>query len=143
VESFVVVVRDVFSHQAASFFKAERRLRPDAFTFDALMPPLNFAVRLRVVWRRFDVGHAAQSDELLEVFRDELRAVVGDNSRPGVRIFVLRPLDDYLHVSLRHSFSNVPVDDVPAASVENAAQVVKGGADVDVRHVDVPVFMRL
>src|SRR6266851_4015010 len=36
----------------------------------------------------------------------------------------------------------IPVHDVAAAAVQNAAQVVERPADVDVRHVDVPVLMR-
>src|SRR5260370_17859636 len=37
--------------------------------------------------------------------------------------------------------SRIPVHDVAAATVQNAAQVVERPADVDVRHVDVPVLM--
>ena len=36
----------------------------------------------------------------------------------------------------------IPVDDVSATAVQNAAQVIKRPADVDVRHVDVPPARR-
>jgi len=39
--------------------------------------------RASLVGRCANVRHAGQTDELLEVFRDELRAVVGDLARPG------------------------------------------------------------
>ena len=32
------------------------------------------------------MGHAVDADEFLEILGDELRAVVGDNARPGVGI---------------------------------------------------------
>src|SRR6516165_6265389 len=35
----------------------------------------------------------------------------------------------------------IPVDDVSATAIEHAAQVIECPADVDVRHVDVPVLM--
>jgi hypothetical protein len=38
-------------------------------------------------------------------------------------------------------FRRSPVDDVSAAAVQNAAQVIERPADVDVRHVNVPVLM--
>jgi hypothetical protein len=53
-----------------------------------------------------------------------------------------RPLEDDLHVGFGHRLADLPVDDVPAAAVQDAAQVVERAADVDVRDVDVPVLVR-
>ncbi len=39
-------------------------------------------------------------------------------------------------------FPQIPVDDVSATAIQNAAQVVERPTDVDVRYVDVPVLMR-
>ena len=48
------------------------------------MPAFDLAVGLGVIGRGFDVSHAGDADELLEVLGDELGAVVGDDARRGV-----------------------------------------------------------
>jgi len=88
------------------------------------------------------MSHAGQPDKLLEVFGDELRPVVGDDPGPCLGELLLRPLKDGFHVRFRHLLSNLPMDDIPAASVQEAAQVVEGAMDVDVGDVHMPVFMR-
>src|SRR5207302_7713058 len=50
-------------------------------------------------------------------------------------------LQDDLDVRLCHRLPQIPVDDVSAAAVQNAAQVIECPADVDVRNVNVPVLM--
>src|SRR5215469_12403168 len=47
-----------------------------------------------------------------------------------------------LDVGLGHPLPQIPVHDVATAALQNAAQVVERPADVDVRHVDMPVLMR-
>ena len=51
------------------------------------------------------------------------------------------PLQDDLDGCLGHRLPDVPVHDVPAETVQDAAQVVEGTADVDVGNIDVPVLM--
>ena len=106
------------------------------------MPTLDFAVRLRIVGRSSDVGHARDPNELLEVLGDELWAIVGDDPGPRLRVPFLGALQDDLDDRLGHRFPQIPVHDVAAAAVQNAAQVVERPADVDVRHVDMPALMR-
>ena len=105
------------------------------------MPSLNFPVRLRIVGRSPDVRHAGDSNELLEVLGDELRPVVGDDPGPCFRVQFLGPLQDDFDVRLRHRLPQIPVDDVSAAAVQNAAQVIERSADVDVRNVDMSVLV--
>jgi hypothetical protein len=50
------------------------------------MPPLDFAVRLRVERRSSDVCYTADVDELLEVARGELGPVVGDDAGRGLGV---------------------------------------------------------
>ena len=48
----------------------------------------------------------------------------------------------FLHFTLNHyTLTNLPVDNEPAAAVEQAAKVEERPGDVDVRDVDVPVFV--
>ena len=51
---------------------------------------------------------------------------------PRIRVQFLGPLQDDLDVRLGHRLPQIPVNDVSAATVQNAAQVVERPADVDV-----------
>ena len=87
--------------------------------------------------------HARQPDELLEVFGDELRPVVGDDPWPGFRELLLGPLQDDFHIRFGHLLPDLPMDDVPAAAIQETAQVVESTAQVDVGDIHMPVLMRL
>lgn len=69
VEADVVVVVHVSAHHTPSIIERPRRSGPDA-----------------LVGRGSDVGHARNPNEFLEVFGNELRAVVGDDL--GLRLRV-------------------------------------------------------
>ena len=88
------------------------------------------------------MGHTGDPDKFLEIFGNELRAVVGNDARTGSRVLFLGSLKDDFYVSFGHLLSDLPMDDGAAASIEEAAQVVEGAADVEVRNIDVPVFVR-
>ena len=108
--------------------KRQRRLRPNAFGLERLVPPFDLAVALRIVRRGPHMGHAADANELLEVLGDELRAVVGDDAGTRLGEGLLGPLEDDLDVSFRHRLADLPVRDEAAASVQDATQVVKRAA---------------
>jgi hypothetical protein len=93
------------------------------FSFERFVPAFNLSVRLRIVGRSSDVGHARDPNELLEVLGDELRLVVGDNPWPHLLVKLLGPLQDYLDVRLGHRLPQIPVDDVSAPAVQNAASI--------------------
>ena len=65
--------------------------------------------------------HATEADKLLEVLRNELRAVVRDDPRPSIRVSLSCPLDDCLDVRLGHRLPDFPVHDKPAAAIKQAA----------------------
>lgn len=48
-------------------------------SFVGFMPALDLAVALRVIGAGAHVRHAAQTNEALELARDELRAIVADD----------------------------------------------------------------
>src|SRR5947209_837025 len=87
------------------------------------------------------MGHTTDPDELLEVLGDELRPVVRDDPGPRAGDLLPRALDDRLDLGLGHALTDLPVDDEPAAAVEEAAEVEEGPGDIDVRDVDVPVLV--
>lgn len=60
-----------------------------------------------------------------EGFGDEVRAVVRGASGPGVRIPFTRPLNDRLDIGSGHFFTDLPVDDDPATTIEQTSVVVK------------------
>src|SRR5438874_447135 len=87
------------------------------------------------------MSHSADPDELLEALGDELRPVVGDDPGPRVGIPLACPLDDRLDLGFGHALTDLPVDDEPAAAIEQAAEGEERAGDVDVGDVDVPVLM--
>src|SRR5260221_12759996 len=87
------------------------------------------------------MSHSTDPDELLEVLGDELGTVVRDDPGPRVGIPLACPFDDRLDLGFGHALTDLPVDDEPAAAVEQAAEVEEGAGDVDVGDVDVPVLM--
>ena len=137
----VVMVHEL-GDQPPSFLQAQRRLDPNALSFQGLEPPLHLAVALRIIWRRADVSHTAYADELLEVPGDELGAVVRDDPGPLAGKLFASPLEDRLHLGFRHGLADLPVDDEPAVAVEDAAQEEKCTANVNMRYIDMPVLMR-
>lgn len=88
------------------------------------------------------MGQTGDSDELFEIASDELRAVVGDDSRFGAGIFFQAALEDDLDVGLGHGLAQFPVNDCARAAVEQRAQIEESPGDVDLGDVDVPVFVR-
>ena len=82
--------------------------------------------------------HAGEPNELLEILGDELRSVIGNDPRSGFGILLLGPLHNNLCILL----PELPVDDKTAAAVKQTAQIIKGAADIEMRHIDMPMFMR-
>ena len=78
------------------------------------------------------MGHPTEADELFEIFGDELGAVVTDDSRCLIREFLFGALEDRLNILFGHRFSNLPVHNEPAVTVQDAAHVVKSAAQVQV-----------
>lgn len=87
VQSDAVVVCDEFGDDAACVFERGRVVTADCVGFDCLVPPLDFAIRLRIIRRRAQLGHARDAKKLLEVFRNEVRAIVRDDPRACVGNF--------------------------------------------------------
>ena len=87
--------------------------------------------------------HAADTNELLEIAGDELRAVVGDDPRRDAGELLAGALDDLFNVRLGHRLPQLPVDDEATTAIQEAAEVVEGAGDVDVGDIDMPVLMRL
>lgn len=89
------------------------------------------------------MSHAADPNELLEVSREELWAVIRDDSRTGLGVVLASPLKDRFDLRLGHARADFPVGDEAAATVEQAAKGEERAANVDVRNIDVPVLVRL
>lgn len=87
--------------------------------------------------------HARDPDEFLEVARDELRSVVGNDPRLCIRVLLPGALKNDFDIGLRHGFAQIPMNDEPAEAIQHAAQVVERAADVDIGNVDVPMLLRL
>src|SRR5712671_1330159 len=137
----VVMVHEL-GDQPPSVLQAQRRLDPNALSFQGLEPPLHLAVALGIIWRRSDVSHTAYADKLLEVPGDKLGAVVRDDPGPLAGKPLARPPEDRLHLGFGHGLADLPVDEEPAVAVEDAAQEEECPADINIRDIDMPVLMR-
>jgi hypothetical protein len=80
----------------------QRGERPDALGFQRLVPALDLAIGLRIKRRGAHVRHPRDSNELLEVARDELGPVVGNHPRFGLRILLLGSFQNPFDVSFLH-----------------------------------------
>ncbi len=138
-----VVMRDVLCHKSPGIVKGKRRFGSDAFSFERFVKAFQLAVRLRIIRRRSYVRHARQPDEFFEVLGNELRTVVRDNPWTSLRKLLFGPLDDDFNVRFQHPLPDLPVDDEAAATVHDAAEVIKLAADVQIRDIYMPVFVRL
>jgi len=132
----------VTGDDAAGVVERPERRDADALAFDRAVIPFDLAVALGIVRRRFHVRHAGDTDELFEIARHKLWAVVGDDPRVGSGIFFACSLQDHFDVDLLHLLADFPVHDRAAATIQHAAHKVKRAADIEVADVHVPVLMR-
>src|SRR5205823_11595326 len=86
------VTLDVALHQTPGIVQRQRRSRPDALSLERFVPAFDLSDRLRIVGRGPDVCRARDPNELLEVFGDKLRSIVGDDPGPRLRVKVLGAL---------------------------------------------------
>ena len=100
VQPLFVVLLDEPPDKLSRFAKRQGRVRSNAIALERLMPAFDLAVALRVVRRRLHVGHPRDANELLKIFGDELRPVVGDDSRRRVGKRFLGALERDLDVRL-------------------------------------------
>src|SRR5260370_38900810 len=96
-------------YQAPCIFQRQRRSRPNALAFQRLVPALNLAVRLWIIRGGSDVRHARDANELLEITGNELRAIVGDDSRLRFRGLLLGSLQDHFDISLSLGLTPIPL----------------------------------
>jgi len=143
VQPFFVVVADVVRNLGSRLFERKGHLGPNALVLDGFVITLQLAVALRIRGRRPYMRHASHPDELFEILGNELRAVVGNDPWCGVGKFLPGPLQNDLHVFLAHRLAQLPVDDIAAASVKDAAQVIESAAEIDVSNIDMPMLMGL
>jgi len=55
------------------------------------------------------VRHARDANELLEVASDELRAIVGDDSRLGFQVLLLGSLQYHFDIGFSHRLTQIPM----------------------------------
>ena len=71
--------------------------------------------------------HARDADELLEIASDELRAVVGDDSRLRFRVLLLGSLQNHFDVGFSHGLPEIPMHEETAEPIQNAARQTLAG----------------
>src|SRR5439155_26818915 len=103
--------------EAARIVPRQRGQSPDALPFERFMPAFDLSVRLRVTRRGTHERHPRDTNELLEVPRDELRSVVGDDPRLSPGVLLLGAFQNPLDVGFLHRLPQIPVHEISTASI--------------------------
>ena len=93
----VVALNECLNRSVRIVF-AQQNTWSNAILFYRLVKAFNLAVALWVIGTRSNVAHARNANELFEVSRHELLAVVGDDSRSCVGILFSRFLKNDFHI---------------------------------------------
>ena len=141
VQTLIVVMPYKISHKAIRIIQRQGSMDANAGALDRFVIAFEFAVTLRIIRRGLYMRHTTDANKLFEVLRDKLRAVVRDNPRSSIGEFLTGTLENHFDLRFRHGRANIPMDDISAKTVQNGTHVVKCAADVDVRNVNMPVFM--
>ena len=140
---FGIILMNVVADKPPGVVQRQGRLGTKTLAFETLMPSFDFSIALRVVRTRPHVRHPAETNKGLKIPGDKGRTVIRDDPRMHIRIGFPCPLQNDFHVRFGHRFPNLPVDNVPAVAVQDGAQIVKRPGDIDIRHIHMPVLMRL
>ena len=111
--------------------------------FMLFMVSLKLAIALWVIGARSHMSYACQPNVVFEISRYKLRPVIADDFWMHAGIFLQSPLYNKFDISFFHLLFQLIMNDCPAESVEDTAQIIKGSATVDVRYVDVPIIMSM
>jgi len=85
--------------------------------------------------------HSTNPDEFLEVSGYKLGTVIRNDSGGYTRIFLQPPLHYDFYICFSHGFTDFPMNDIAAVTIQNTAKIIKGPADIEVRYVCMPVGM--
>src|SRR6516225_7300248 len=114
----VVVVNEALD-KSSGILLGKRAAKPEAISFEALVPAFDFPVALWVIGGGFDMGQPGQADKLLKVFSNKLRTVIGDDSRRSIRIFFPSSLQNNLDIKLRHCGAQFPMQQELVMKADN------------------------
>ena len=89
------------------------------------------------------MSQASDPDELFEVTGNELRPIIGDNAGLNTGILLQGRLDDDFNLSLGHRATQLPMEHGSGTAIQDRTQIKEGAGDVNVRDIDMPMFMRL
>lgn len=140
-ESCAIVVVHINVYHRLRLFQVSKAFPSDAFSLQRFVPSFNFSVTLRVVWRCFHVGKTMQSDKLLKLLANKLRAIVTDDAGMSVRKTFARDLYGNANVIVFHGLRQTGHNDVSAAPVNDCRQKAMLASDSDIGDVNMPVFV--
>ena len=86
--------------------------------------------------------HASQQNQE-SVGTENIMASLIERIRQRIAEPLPSTLKNRLDVQLGHSLADLPMEEVPAVTVEDVAEREELFADIDVSNLDVPVLMRL
>ena len=103
-QSGFIIMGDEVVDNPAGILNGEGGFGADTASLDGFVPALYLAVAPGVSGRDADVGHLAKADEVPEIAGNEPGAVIGDDTRAGLReLFSSAPEDDF-YILFGHRF---------------------------------------
>src|SRR6516162_3984466 len=130
----VVVVNEALD-KSSGILLGKRAAKPEAISFEALVPAFDFPVALWVIGGGFDMGQPGQANKL--------RTVIGDDSRRSIRIFFPSSLQNNLDIKLRHCGAQFPMQQETRTAIQDRAKIEEGADDVQIGDIHMPVLVRL
>ena len=85
--------------------------------------------------------HSGDANEFFEIASNKLWPIVRDNSRRHIRKFFTCALQDDFYIRFFHRLPDLIMNDVTIVPVQNAAKVLEGAADIQIRDIGVPMLM--
>ena len=138
----LVVMVSVLFNQLSCLLKREWGAWSHTFPFQCLVPALEFAVTLRIIYRCANMCHPWYPNEFFEILSHKLRSIVRYYSRSCLRIFLLCPLQNHFNICLSNRFTNLMMNYITAASIGNTAKIIESTLDIQIGNINMPMLMR-
>ena len=143
VHSIFVQLHDKLTRDSVGIFPIQSCTKNDELVLKRSMITLKLAIALRAIVARAHAYHITEANEGLQVSRDELRAIVADDSRLSLRIKIVCSLSDCFEVDLFHHRADIPVYGHARVSIQDGIAKVERFPNIQLTTIDIPILVRL
>ena len=120
-----VVNIDIAFNDLSRILNWKYGLFSDAFGFNGFVESLKFSIRLRIIKRGSNVWHSGNSYKLLEIFWNELRSIVRNDSWKVSWEFFSCFLNNKLYIRFGHRRAQIEMDNGSTVSIQHTTKIIK------------------